>query len=311
MNRLLCVCGVITILSLIFAGYSIYDNRKLQKQVRAAGENLKKLLDEDTDEKIMVFTDRTEMIELLMQMNRLLNDRQKQKADYRRAELSSRRMLANISHDMKTPLTVILGYMEILRTDSTMKDNRMLQKVDEKARQLMDLITEFFTLAKIESGDMGLKCQRVDLCEICRRSLLDFYEILTEKEFLVAAQIPEEPIFIYGDEKALDRILFNLLSNAVRYGSDGKYLGMSLECCGDDAMIEVTDKGHGIEKEHLEHIFERLYTQDDARSRQVEGSGLGLSIAQTLCTCMGGHISVCSVPCEKTTFTVSLPTIQL
>lgn len=311
MNLLLGICGVITVLSLIFAGYSVCARRNLQNQVRTASENLKNLLDHDTDEKVMVFTDEPEMIALLTELNRLLDDRQKRKAEYLRTEQSSRRMLANISHDMKTPLTVILGYLEILRMDPVIMDNRMLQKVEVKAGQLMDLITGFFTLAKIESGDMELENRKIDLCEVCRRNLLDFYEILIEKEFQVVPQIPEEPVFIYGDEQALDRILFNLLSNAVRYGGDGRYLSLSLRSYENEVEIKVTDKGKGIEKEHLAHIFERLYTGDDSRSHQTEGSGLGLSIARTLCGRLGGHIAVHSVPDEETTFTVTLPVIRI
>lgn len=311
MNLLLGICGVITVLSLIFAGYSVCARRNLQNQVRTASENLKNLLDHDTDEKVMVFTDEPEMIALLTELNRLLDDRQKRKAEYLRTEQSSRRMLANISHDMKTPLTVILGYLEILRMDPVIMDNRMLQKVEVKAGQLMDLITGFFTLAKIESGDMELENRKIDLCEVCRRNLLDFYEILIEKEFQVVPQIPEEPVFIYGDEQALDRILFNLLSNAVRYGGDGRYLSLSLRSYENEVEIKVTDKGKGIEKQHLAHIFERLYTGDDSRSHQTEGSGLGLSIARTLCDRLGGHIAVHSVPDEETTFTVTLPVIRI
>lgn len=301
------IFSVIWIFLLIAAGYSFHAKRSLQKQIREATGKLEEILGCDTDEKVMLFTDEPEIEALLTQLNRMLNDRQRQKAEYRRAKLASGRMLANISHDLKTPLTVILGYLEILRMDDAWKDNRMLQKAEAKAKQVVELIDEFFTLEKLEAGDRKLERRRLDVSEVCRRNLLDFYEILTEKEFRVVPRIPEGPVFLYGDEQALDRILFNLLSNAVRYGSDGKYLCLSLKTNGDTMEIKVADRGRGIEKEHLPYIFERLYTREDSRSHQAEGNGIGLAIVKTLAERMGGQVSVKSVPDVETVFTVTLP----
>lgn len=293
--------------ALAFGGYSFWTKRSLQRQIFHIREQLEEILDKDTDEKLMLFTDKPEVISLLNQMNRLLDERQRQKAEYRREELASKRMLANISHDMKTPLTVVLGYLEILRLDEELKENRMLKKVEEKAKQVMDLITEFFTLAKIEAGDTKLEFKKIDLCEVCRRNLLDFYEILTKEEYQVEPQIPARPVYIYADERALDRVLFNLLSNAVRYGSDGKYIGLTLEESEDAVKICVTDRGKGIEAEHMEHIFERLYTQEDSRNRCIEGNGLGLTITKGLVEQMGGSVTVKSEPRKETTFVVRFP----
>lgn len=98
------------------------------------------------------------------------------KADYRRSEISSKKMLFNISHDIKTPMTVLLGYLEIMWINGEIT-NEMLRKVEQKAENVMELINPFFTLAKIESGDMNIELSRIDICEICRESILDFYEI--------------------------------------------------------------------------------------------------------------------------------------
>lgn len=110
------------------------------------------ILDKHTDEKIMVFTDNKEVMDLSGQINRLVLDRQKVKTDYRKQEISFKKMLANISHDIKTPLTVILGYLEIMRINDA--ENIPLQKVEAKAKQVMELINQFFTFARIEAGDM-------------------------------------------------------------------------------------------------------------------------------------------------------------
>lgn len=213
-------------------------------------------------------------------------------------------MLANISHDIKTPLTVILGYLEIMRLGDA--EDEMLRKVEAKAKQVMELLNQFFTLAKLEAGDTDMTLSRVNLSEICRESALSFYDILQQKEFEVEISIPGTAVYVQGNKNALQRILLNLLSNAVRYGSDGKYLGIVLREGKDSASIDVTDKGKGIEREFAERIFERLYTMEDSRNREMQGNGLGLTIARSLASCMGGELLLDSVPGVRTTFTIKL-----
>lgn len=135
--------------------------------------------------------------------------------------------MTNISHDIKTPMTVILGYLEIIQLNET-ASSEMLKKVADKAQDVMEMINQFFTLSKIESGDMDIELSRVDICEVCRESILDFYELLSNKEFQVVVNIPETPVLVQGNKEALQRILFNLISNVIRYGADGKYLEISL-----------------------------------------------------------------------------------
>ena len=131
----------------------------------------------------MVFTDHKVLTDLSGQINRVLLDRQKVKADYRKQEISQKKMLANISHDIKTPLTVILGYLEIMRLEQA--ENETLRKVEAKANQVMELINQFFTLAKLEAGDTNIKRTKIDINELCRENVLDFYELLLQKEFTV------------------------------------------------------------------------------------------------------------------------------
>lgn len=276
-----------------------------QAKLRSIHEKMKEIADTDSDERIMVFTGNQELMELAAQINRLLEERLKIRADHRRSEMTSKKMLSNISHDMKTPMTVVLGYLEIMRLGNEVSPE-MLLKTEQKAQGVMELINQFFTLAKIEAGDMDLKLSRVDLCEICRESILDFYEILTNAEFQVEIGLPEQAVWIQGDPEALQRILFNLVSNAVRYGSEGKYLGVFLRTDEKNAYVDVVDQGQGIEKCYAEHVFDRLFTMEDSRSRSIQGNGLGLTIARNLAQQMGGDIALDSTPHVKTTFTVRM-----
>ena len=231
-------------------------------------------------------------------------DRQKVKTDYRKQEISQKKMLANISHDIKTPLTVILGYLEIMRLEQA--ENETLRKVEAKANQVMELINQFFTLAKLEAGDTNIKRTKIDINELCRENVLDFYELLLQKEFTVELSIPEQKYFVQGDKESLDRILNNLLSNAIRYGGDGNYIGLFLREEKNFIYIDIVDKGRGIEKEFAASVFERLYTMEDSRNRQIQGNGLGLTIAKNLARQMGGDILLDSQPGVKTVFTVKL-----
>ncbi len=282
--------------------------RGIQTKLKQISRDLEEILRADSDEKVMIFTDNSVLMELEGGINRLLLDRQKVKAEFKRGEIASKKMLANISHDIKTPLTVILGYLEIMRLADA--EDESLKKVEAKAKQVMELIDQFFTLAKLEAGDTRITITRINVSEICRESALSFYEILLQKDFEVEISIPETAVYVQGDKDALQRILFNLLSNAVRYGSDGRYLGIFLREDKSFAYIDVTDKGKGIEREFADLIFERLYTMEDSRNREVQGNGLGLTIAKNLAALLGGELSFDSLPGVKTTFTVRLKKIN-
>ncbi len=214
-------------------------------------------------------------------------------------------MLSNVSHDIKTPMTVILGYLEIIRLNGD-PAQEMLLKVEAKAQRVMELIGQFFTLAKLEAGDMNMELSRVNINEACRENILDFYELLSQREFTVDIDIPEQTIYAGADREALQRIMFNLISNAVRYGADGKYLGVSLRTDRTKVYIDITDRGRGISPEYADTVFERLFTMEDSRNSQMQGNGLGLTIAKNLAMQMGGDITLESQPHIRTVFTVIL-----
>lgn len=276
-----------------------------QKKLREMHVKLKEIIETDSDESLMVFTDNKELMELTAQINRVLENQLGQKAEYRRYEMASKRMLSNISHDMKTPMTVILGYLEIMRINGEASPE-MLQKTQQKAKGLMELIDQFFTLAKIEAGDTDMELERVDLNEICRETLLDFYEILSKEQFRVEIDVPKTPVYIQGNREALQRILSNLISNVIRYGFAGRYLGIFVRTDDQNAYADVVDKGQGIDKAFAQSVFDRLFTMEDSRSRSVQGNGLGLTIAKSLAGQMGGEIILDSTPHVQTTFTVRL-----
>lgn len=295
--------GILILLLIVLYQRFTYS-RGIQAKIRRINEKLEEISETGSDEKVMVFTDDPVLMELGSQINRLLIEGQKMRADFRREEISSKKMLTNISHDIKTPLTVIMGYLEIMRLSRA--DDEMLKKVETKAKQVMELINQFFTLAKLEAGDTDINLCKININEVCRENVLEFYDLLLQKEFQVELSIPETAVFVQGDKDALQRILYNLLSNVIRYGSDGKYLGVFLREDKSSVYVEVADKGKGIEKEFVSNVFDRLYTMEDSRNREIQGNGLGLTIAKNLAVQMGGDIFLKSVPNVKTTFTLKL-----
>ena len=297
--------GGIIVLLLCFVLYQQFIFKiEMQKKLNAIAQKLSDVLENDSDEKIMVFTSNKALMNLCGQINLLLLDRQKIKVDFKKQEIASKKMLANISHDIKTPLTVILGYLEILRLHN--REDEMLQKVEAKTKQVIELINQFFSLAKLEAGDTSIEITKININELCRENILSFYELLLEKNFVVDISIPEQPYFVQGDKEAIDRILFNLISNAIRYGSDGKYMGLFIREMETYICIDIIDKGKGIEKEYVSNVFERLYTMEDSRNRNIQGNGLGLTIAKNLAIQLGGDVLLESEPNIRTSFSLKL-----
>ena len=299
----LLICIVILLITVLYQKFAFRTG--IQKKIQKISEKLKEITDTNSSERVMVFTENKELMELAAQINRLLENHLKVKADYCRSEIASKKMLSNISHDIKTPMTVILGYLEIMRINGTSTDE-MLGKIEQKAENVMELINQFFTLAKLESGDMDIELSRIDVCEVCRESILDFYGILTNKNFQVDIDIPETSVYVHGNKEAIQRILFNLISNVIRYGADGKYLGISLRTDKNAVFIDVIDKGKGIDKNFAASVFDRLFTMEDSRNRNIQGNGLGLTISKNLALQLGGDIILDSTPNIKTVFSVKL-----
>lgn len=301
---------------LILAGLN-YIQFKYKKEtndnLRYIIEKLERIISEQSSEQILLVTDQKELKRMLSEVNRLLTYNHEITADGARLKMSMNRMLSNISHDLKTPLTVVLGYIETILHDQSLTPdewNDLLSKVEAKAKEVLYLINKFFDLAKLESDDWQIYRKRVHINEVCRKIMLGYYDILTKKGLKVIIDIPETPIHVYADEDALSRILNNLLSNAIHYGIDGKVVGLTLRYDDNNVYIDVWDKGKGIHETEQNLIFERLYTLDDSRNSSIKGSGLGLTITKRLTEQMNGSIELSSIPYEKTVFTVKLTKLK-
>jgi len=286
--------------------------RARSANLRQIHSRLNEIIVNNTSEKLLVFTDDRALIPILNEINHLLDHNQQTAANFLKMEQSMRKMISNISHDLKTPLTVVLGYIETINLDPDMSAEErkvLLSKVHAKANEVLELIRQFFDLARLESGDKPITLSRVHMNDICGKNMLAFYDTLTVKGFDVAIQIPEKPLLAWGNEEALDRILNNLIANAIQHGGEGKAIGLALRSDDEFVYVDVWDRGKGIDELHQDRVFERMYTLEDSRNKSYQGSGLGLTITKRLVEAQGGTIRIHSKPYEKTVFTVKLKRI--
>ncbi|MEK5583004.1 sensor histidine kinase [Paenibacillus sp. FSL P2-0536] len=300
--------GVVIVLLLAVIVWQYQNSRKASNDLRYMHDKLSSIMEEGSHERLLLFSGNLELQNVLIDLNRLLDINHKGSIERVRLEKSMRNMLSNISHDLKTPLTVVLGYIETIQQDEHLpaeERERMMKMIHQKANEVIQLMNKFFDLSKLESGDREVALSRVEAGEVCRRNILSFYDILSAKGSEVEIEIPDEAVYFMGNEEALDRILSNLLSNAISYGDAGGVLGLKLYSDENKVYIEVWDRGKGISEVHQDKVFERLYTLEDSRNRAYQGSGLGLTITKRLTEQMNGTITLVSQPYVRTVFTLT------
>lgn len=303
------ILSILIFLLLAVIGFQYKEKRKLTTTIAYTHQKLHSIIHENSGEKVLAHTEHGELQQLLNMINELLSDKQKILATHTRLEESMRKMLSNVSHDLKTPLTVILGYIEMLEISSSLnveERQQLLAKLHMKTDEVLKIIHTFFDLAKIEAGDQHYPLTKVNVNEICRKNILGFYDLITNKNMDIQIEIPETNLYAFGNEEAMDRVLNNLLSNALTYGADGKNIGLTLRYDDASIYIDIWDNGKGIDEYHIDRVFERTYTMDDSRNKHFQGSGLGLTITKRLLEIMGGSIHLSSIPHEKTIFTATL-----
>ena len=281
-------------------------NKKIERDYKYINARLLDIINNSENNYILIPSDIKVVKETAKSINNLLekfNDRQ---IDYNRNQKVILQIFTNISHDLRTPITVLKGYIEMLYLQSQKEDlppaiHATIEKMQRNSQELVHSVNNLFNLAKIQSGDMVFHIQKVNLTQVCHEIILEFYTILEEEKFHVEVNIEDKPLYTNVDIEAVGRILKNLIDNAIKYGNAGKFLGISLYKKDNHIYIEVEDHGAGISEKDKIHIFTRAYTAD-----RKKGNGLGLAISQELANSMGGSISVVSIPQEKTVFTIRL-----
>jgi two-component system phosphate regulon sensor histidine kinase PhoR len=218
--------------------------------------------------------------------------------------------VANVSHELKTPLAAIKGYAETLRLGAVNDPEHNLhfiRRIEEQSDRLHQLILDILQIARVESGEQSFELADISVAEVIRECTDQFIEAAGAKEVELCAELPANPLAVYADEEGVRTVLSNLLDNALKYTSAGGRVTVRAIANTAGVTFEVTDTGIGIAEKDLARIFERFYCVDKARSRQLGGTGLGLSIVKHLAQSMGGNVSVESQLGRGSTFRVELP----
>jgi len=230
--------------------------------------------------------------------------------ELRQLERIRRDFVANVSHELKTPLTSIRGYVETL-LDGALHDaqnnTRFLEKIEQNVERLSHLVTDLLSLARIESQEGSLPIERVDLHALVEQALRRHEPAALGRDQVLRLDKCSGPLLVLGDREALTQVIDNLVDNALKYTSAKGHITVRLRREARFGVLEVSDNGIGIPKVDIERVFERFYRVDKARSRSVGGTGLGLSIVKHLVVAMKGEVDVESKVDVGSTFRVRLP----
>lgn len=230
--------------------------------------------------------------------------------DIRRLDGMRREFVANVSHELKTPLSSIKAYAETLRMgaiDDPEYNVQFVTRIEEQSERLHQLILDLLHLARVESGKEAFDIRPVEIGDIVEASLPGFVSVAESRELRLNVESPDEPIFVRGDDDGLRTILDNLVSNAMHYTPPGGSVTIRWMVEGDHVALEVQDTGIGIAENDQERVFERFFRVDKARSRELGGTGLGLAIVKHLSQAFGGEVDLQSKLGEGSTFRVCLP----
>lgn len=279
--------------------------RRVKNQIVEMTEALADIKDGNGNRRILSKTNEI-VAPLAYEMNDIIVSYEDRLASFRQTEENNKQLMTSLSHDVRTPLTTLIGYLDAAHKGIvTGKDkDDYIETARRKAHDLKEYIDVLFDWFKLNSDEFVIAMDKVETVELTRNILIDWIPVFEDKQIDYSIDIPEQPFRVNLDSDAYLRILNNLIQNVISHSHADK-IGISLSKQNDKIAILVRDNGIGIGKEDLKHIFERLYKCDKGRSEK--GSGLGLSIAYQLVEKMHGSITAESEQGRGTVFQVLFP----
>ena len=301
-NQFIYVTMLVIILSLIV---SYFVSRKISSGVIKINKEAKKLSKGNFDVKF-------DTNQPILELSELAETLEYTKDELSKTENLRRELLANVSHDLKTPLTMIKAYAEMVR-DVTYKDDTKRTKdlniIIEETDRLNVLVNDILELSKIQSGTQKLTIEQFDL-EKFVKNIIKRYDIMSEnKKYKFKVSINKN-IIVSADRKRIEQVMYNLINNAINYTGDDKKIIINALELENTVRIEVKDTGKGIDKEELENIWDKYYKIDKTHSREQVGSGVGLSIVKNILINHNCNYGVESIKGNGTTFYFELPKVK-
>ncbi len=260
----------------------------LRADVRKAVKEMREIWQNPEDNRILLLSHPEKETEALLQaINEHLYEERKERIYYENRERKLRAQIEDISHDLRTPLTAIIGYLELLESARLNEEDRSsLERALKKAEALQTLIGNFYDMSRLEIGDYHLEAKRMDIARFTEETSLLFWQLFEKKGLLVDFAVEKGPLYIMADSAAMERIFNNMMQNALRYAES--YLHISLYRQAGRICITFENDTSVLKPEEVSRLFDRFYVREKSRTRQ--GSGLGLTINRLLSEAMGGSV---------------------
>ncbi|MDR4433711.1 sensor histidine kinase [Bacillus tequilensis] len=235
---------------------------------------------------------RDELTELAQNINHMSEELEKKFEHERQLERSKNELISNVSHDLRTPLTSIIGYLDLLKKgqyDSKAQFQEYLETIDSKSQRLKFLIDELFEYTHLSSPDVKLTCREADLSGLMEQIIGEYIPIFEKEQLSVQKSIAEDHIPVLMDIDKMVRVYDNLFMNAIKYSKKPSELVISLKVIGDKAILKISNQVEGFSVDNINRLFERFFRGDKARTDQ-QGSGLGLAISKRIVELHNGNI---------------------
>jgi signal transduction histidine kinase len=276
-----------------------------KKQVHEISCALDDIRDGNLDRRLLA-NENTIFSELVYKMNDIVIRDKEKLLEIDKSEKAYKKFVTSLSHDIRTPLASLIGYLEVLESNSVTKNehDKFLEIAKTKALSLSDYIQSLFQWLKLESGEWIYDFEEENICELTRIVLADWIIKLEKSSMKYEFNIPNGPIYLLLDKSAYERIINNILSNIMKH-SHADYLEINLKHTDTEVTIEISDNGVGISEEDLPFIFDRLYKCDNSRTEN--SNGLGLAIVKELISSLNGSITVSSKVNKGTAFSLKFP----
>lgn len=213
------------------------------------------------------------------------------------AESAKNELITNVAHDLRTPLTSIIGYLGILNSDPQLEPSirqKYTQVAYDKAKRLEKLINDLFSFTKLSYGNMPLNLAKIDLVKLLEQQADEFYPSFEENQLTCEFRPHISSAYIMADGELIARAFENLITNAIKYGKDGKLVRISIDKCADEFKVTVLNYGTIIPQEDIPFIFDRFYRVEQSRQESTGGTGLGLPITKSIIEKHEGHMDVTS-----------------
>jgi signal transduction histidine kinase len=212
-----------------------------------------------------------------------------------------------VSHELRTPLTSITGYVELAREQADPEAARFLEIVQRNAGRLLELVNDLLLVARIQGGRLDSEVEQVDVRELAAESVASAQPQAARRAVELVVRRGDRTAEVLGDRRRLIQVFDNLVSNAIKFSSEGGRVDVAVGRRGEEVVVEVTDAGIGMTDEERGRLFERFFRTKGALDRQIPGTGLGLYITRHIVEAHGGAIDVRSVDGQGSTFAVRLP----